>query len=73
MRIWAEDNGLETRPHESVKEHAARCLAFMSACVGRKMDSDGFVTKMAKAAKVDEITMQAAIDERKAWMERKET
>ena len=70
---WAITNGLELRPQESQKAHAARCLAFMSVCVGRRIDTEGMVRRMAKAAQVDETTMQAAIDERRAWMERKET
>lgn len=72
-RHWAARNGLELRPGEGLKEHAARCLAFMSVCVGRRIDTEGMVDRMAKAAKVDEATMQAAIDERLAWMEQQET
>ena len=70
MSRWAAEHGLETRPQEGVKEHAARCLAFMATCVGRNMDAPEMVRRMAAAAKVDEITMQAAIDERKAWLEK---
>ncbi len=69
-RVWAARIGLELRPGEGLKEHAARCLAFMSVCVGRRIDTEGMVHRMAKAARVDETTMQAAIDERRAWMER---
>ena len=69
LGAWARCNGLETRHDETDNEHAARCLAYMASSVGRRMDTKGWCKRMAQTVGIDEITMQAAIDERLAWNE----
>ncbi len=67
---WAIENGLEMRPGEPLKHHVARCMAFLSEKLGRNMEMLSLVQGMAKRVGVDNIVMQAAVDERKAWNEK---
>ena len=68
-KAWLRDHGLEERPNEPMGQYIARNLAFMASKAGRNSSLQSVVAGMASKARVDSVTMQAAIDERQAWNE----